>query len=132
MVSFSFSAEASCLVKVLLAFFPAILCVIANRASAQASITENQTTSIYVDAKAGSDSNSGAQASPLKTIQAAINKADANNQKGIGVKVIVNPGVYRETVSISNYKSTSAVLTVQARYVGNGDYFRIRCHYQLG
>ena len=104
--------------KVFFAFLPAILFVVADRTSAQATITENQTTSIYVDAKAGSDSNSGAQSSPLKTIQAAINKADANNQKGIGVKVIVNPGVYRETVSISNYKSTGAVLTLQAATTG--------------
>ena len=104
--------------KALFAFLPAILCLIANRASAQASITENQTTFIYVNAKAGSDSNPGAQTTPLKTIQAAINKADADNQKGIGVKVIVNPGVYRETVSISNYKSTSAVLTIQGTTTG--------------
>ena len=104
---------------VFFAFLPAILFGIANRASAQASVTENQTTSIYVDAKAGSDSNSGVQSSPLKTIQAAIDKADTDNQKGIGVKVIVNPGVYRETVSIDNYKSTSAVLTVQAASTGS-------------
>src|SRR5437764_4841116 len=104
--------------KVLYALFPAILCLYANRASAQASLTENQTTYIYVDAKTGSDSNSGAQSSPVKTIQAAINKADADNQKGIGVKVIVNPGVYRESVTIYNYKSTAAVLTIQAATTG--------------
>ena len=104
--------------KIIFALLPAILCLQANRASAQASVTENQTTYIYVDAKTGSDSNSGAQSTPLKTIQTAISKADANNQKGIGVKVIVNPGVYRETVNISNYKSTTAVLTVQAATVG--------------
>jgi hypothetical protein len=99
-------------------FLPAILCLITDRASAQANVTENQTTSIYVDAKAGSDSNSGAQSTPLKTIQAAIDKADTDNQKGIGVRVIVNPGVYRETVSIGSYKSTTAVLTVQAATTG--------------
>jgi len=104
--------------KVLFALLPAIFWLHASRASAQASVTENQTTYIYVDAKTGSDSNSGTQSSPLKTVQTAINKADADNQKGIGVKVIVNPGVYRETVTISNYKSTSAVLTVQAAATG--------------
>ena len=104
--------------KTFLVFLPAILCLNANRASAQATVTENQTTLIYVDVTAGSDGNSGAQSSPLKTLQAAIDKADADNQKGIGVKVIVNPGVYRETVSVSNYKSTGAVLTVQAATTG--------------
>lgn len=100
------------------ALVPAILCLIANRASAQANVTENQSTYIYVDAKAGSDSNSGAQSSPFKTIQAAINKADTDNQNNIGVKVIVNPGVYRESVTIGNYKSTGAALTVQAASTG--------------
>src|SRR5947209_5829890 len=104
--------------KAFFALLPAILCVIQFRASAQANVTENQTTYIYVDAKNGSDSHSGAQTSPLKTIQAAINKADTDNQKGIGVKIIVNAGVYREALTINNYKSTGAALTVQAAVTG--------------
>ena len=86
--------------------------------SAQANVVENQTTSVYVDAHLGSDANAGAITSPLKTVQAAVNKAGTLNQQGIGVKVIVNPGVYREAVSIGNYKSTTATLTVQAAVAG--------------
>jgi len=89
-----------------------------SRVSAQANVVENQATYIYVDANAGSDSNSGAQAAPFKTIQAAINKASPLNQQGVGVKVIVNAGMYREAVTIGNYKSTSATLTVQAAVAG--------------
>ncbi len=89
-----------------------------SRASAQANVVENQSTFLYVDAKIGSDSNSGAQANPFKTIQAALNKAGVLNQQGIGVKVIVNAGVYRETVVIGNYKTTSATLTLQAAVAG--------------
>lgn len=86
--------------------------------SAQANVVENQTTYLYVDANSGSDSNAGAPSSPLKTIQAAINKAATLNQQGVGVKVVVNPGVYRETVNIGNNKSTTATLTVQAAVAG--------------
>ena len=86
--------------------------------SAQATIVENQTTYVYVDAKAGSDSNSGAQTAPFKTVQAGINKAIALNQQNIGVKLILNSGVYRESVQIGNYKATRAPFTIQAAVTG--------------
>jgi len=48
-----------------------------------------------------------------------VNKANANNQKKIGTKVIVNAGVYRETVNINPVSNQSAVpLTVQAAITG--------------
>jgi hypothetical protein len=100
------------------ALLPAILCVAGNRASAQANVPENQSTYIYVDANSGSDGNSGAQDSPFQTIQSAINKANSLNRQGIGVKVIVNAGVYRETVNIGSYNTTGATLTVQAANPG--------------
>ena len=97
---------------------PATLAAIEGRTSAQANVVENQTTYVYVDASLGSDSNSGAAAAPFKTMHAAINKANTYNQNGTGVKVIVNPGVYREGVTIGDYKVTSAPLTVQAAVTG--------------
>ncbi len=99
-------------------FLLATLTVTGVRTSAQANVIENQSTFVYVDAKAGSDSNSGAQTSPFQTIQVGVNKANSLNQQGIGVKVIVNPGVYREAVTIGNYKTTGATLTVQAAVAG--------------
>ncbi len=99
-------------------FLLATISITGSRTSAQANVVENQSTYIYVDGRLGSDSNSGAQATPFKTIQAAINKASQFNQQGSGVKVIVNAGVYREAVTIGNYKSTSATLTVQAAVAG--------------
>lgn len=93
----------------------AAVAVAGPRLFAQANVTENQTTVLYVDAQTGSDSNSGASSAPLKTIQAAINKANSNNQKSIGTRVVVNPGVYRETVNIDPVSGqTAAPLTVQA------------------
>jgi hypothetical protein len=96
----------------------ATLAIAGDRASAQASVTENESTYLYVDAKAGSDSNSGAQSSPFKTVQVAVNKANLLNQQGTGVRVVVNSGVYREFVNIGNYKTTSAPLTLQAAVAG--------------
>jgi hypothetical protein len=48
----------------------AILAIAGDRASAQATVTENQSTYIYVDGRLGSDANSGAQSSPFKTVKA--------------------------------------------------------------
>jgi len=103
------------------AFFALLIAILAfsgMRASAQAGVTENQTTYLYVDAHSGSDSHSGSKTSPLKTIQAAVDKADTNNEKNIGTKIIVNAGVYRETVNIGAYKSTGATVTIQAAVTG--------------
>jgi Right handed beta helix region len=95
------------------------LMAVGSRAYGQANIVENQTTILYVDAKSGLDSNTGSISAPLKTIQAAISKANANNQKKIGTKVIVNAGVYRETVTINPVSNQSTVpLTVQAAVAG--------------
>jgi hypothetical protein len=104
--------------RVFLALLPAILFFSGIRASAQAYVNENQSTYIYVDANYGNDSNSGASGYPLKTIQEAVDRANANNEKWVGTKIIVRQGVYREYVNIGNYKSTTAPLTIQAAVAG--------------
>ena len=105
--------------KVSLSIFLAVLVLTGSRAHSQASISENQTTLLYVDAQKGSDANAGSTTAPLKTIQAAINKSNTNNQKKIGTKIIVNPGTYRETVSINPVTNqTTETLTLQAASVG--------------
>jgi len=68
----------------------------------QASINEGlETAAIYFDADKVSDSNNGSKTAPLKTIGASVNMALANNYAGIGSRVIVNAGTYRESVAIS-------------------------------
>ena len=104
--------------KILFAFLLAIRMLSGIRASAQAYVNENQSTYIYVDANYGNDSNSGAWGHPFKTIQAGFNRADANNVNWVGSRIIVEPGVYRESVYISNYRSTSAPITLQAAVTG--------------
>lgn len=97
----------------------AALAMAGGRARSQANVTENQTAYLYVDAQKGSDGNSGTSSLPLKTIQAAINKANTNNQKSIGTKVIINAGVYREFVNVPAIsKQTNATMTLQAATTG--------------
>ena len=82
-------------------------------AVAQANVNENEPVSLYVNAQTGSDSNPGTQAKPLLTIQTAVDAAVAQNRKGLGVNILVEPGIYREAVVI-NSLPTSAALTLQA------------------
>ncbi len=57
---------------------------------------------------------------PYKTLQAAINKANTNIENGIGTKVVVNPGVYRESISIrSASPKNAAPLTIEASSIGS-------------
>ena len=104
--------------RLLFALLLAVFVVSGIRSSAQAHVTENQTTYLYVDANSGNDGHAGTKSSPVKTIQAAVDKADTNNQKNIGTKIIVNAGVYREDVNIGSYRSTSAPITIEAAATG--------------
>ena len=97
----------------------AILAMPGVRAFAQANVVENPKTYIYVDQKTGSDANVGTSQEPLKTIQAAVNKAKANNQKSIPTKILINPGIYREFVNIpASYQQTGSLIALEAAQVG--------------
>jgi hypothetical protein len=89
---------------------------IARFCVAQATVNESlETAFIYVDGTKGNDSNSGSSSKPLKTIGAAISMAESNNQSGIGSRVTVNPGTYRESLSMQkNNKDTSLPITIEA------------------
>jgi hypothetical protein len=86
---------------------------------AQATVNEAQESAIiYVDT-AGSDTNPGTQSLPMKTISAAASVAITNNTAGIGTRVIINPGTYREAVAIkAAVNQTSAPITFQAATSG--------------
>src|ERR1051326_87124 len=86
----------------------------------QANVNENlETAFIYVDTANGSDSNPGSVTRPLKTIGAAVTLAETNNVNNIGSRVIINPGVYRESLRVSpSYNSTSMPITFQAAIGG--------------
>jgi Right handed beta helix region len=86
----------------------------------QANVNEGlETAFIYVDVKSGSDSHPGTKTEPLKTIEAAAKMAMANNQKGVGSRVIINPGTYRESIAIGKgFRSTSLPITFEAATSG--------------
>jgi Right handed beta helix region len=121
--------------KFITAILLASLAMAGARARCQANITESQIPAIYVDSKNGSDAalnamstmsasaalakiNSvGTSVAPLQTIQSAINLATLKNQLNIGAKIIVNPGVYRESINIGA-SQTAAPLTIEAANTG--------------
>jgi hypothetical protein len=89
-------------------------------ALSQANINEGlETATIWVDGSKGSDSNSGTQSLPLQTIGSAVTKAIRNNENRIGTRVMIKPGTYRETLSVSRSRqSTSLPITLQAATIG--------------
>ncbi len=100
-----------------------------TRAYSQADITEKQVTPIVVDSEKGNDlavtsalSNSavvGTSAAPLQSIQAAINLANTRIKNNVATKIVVNPGVYRESISLGALSSqASATLTIEAATTG--------------
>ncbi len=105
--------------KALFALLPAILAFSGIRASAQEHVTENQTRYLYVDAQSGSDMLAGSNTAPLKTLQAAVDQAQASVANNIGTKIIVNPGVYRESLNLGGSGSTGATFTIQAAVTGS-------------
>lgn len=62
---------------------------------------------------AAADTNSGTASAPFKTIQAALTRADLHNREGVPVRVVIKPGMYRESLSLGRSGSrTSAPLTI--------------------
>lgn len=102
--------QPSILITFLLPFF-----FLAN-ALGQASVNEGlETAFVYVNGATGSDTNPGTQSQPLKTIGAAATMAVNNNHSGIGTRVTINPGTYRESISLNyNKKDTSLPITFEA------------------
>ena len=117
--------------KFISAIFLASLAMGGAGARCQANITESQTSAIYVDSQKGSDAPLSAMSStnlastslvgtsvaPLQTIQAAVNLATLKNQQNIAAKIVVNPGIYRESINIGPSQTTAA-LTIEASTAG--------------
>jgi hypothetical protein len=94
----------------------AAILLVSHLSFGQATVNESlETAYIYVDGTNGSDSNSGTQTSPLKTIGAAASMAQTNNHSNIGSRITINPGTYRESVILNhNSKDTSLPTTFEA------------------
>lgn len=82
---------------------------------------ERVTVVLIVDAQQSqaSDNNSGTTSLPLKTISKAAALAVQNNRNGIGTKVLIYPGIYRERVIIGvSSKDTDAPIVFEAKTKG--------------
>ncbi len=97
-----------------------LLCSAATIAAlAQANVVENEPVILYVDQAVGHDKNPGTASAPYQTIQAALTKAIATNQTGVGAKIEINPGTYRDVIDLtSTWKQTSAPITFEAATPG--------------
>ena len=82
-----------------------------------------ETAIIFVDVVHGNDTTGpGTSTNPYKTIGKGVSVAVANNAAGIGTQVNIQPGTYRESITMSNSPSaTSLPMTFQA--VTNGTVF---------
>jgi hypothetical protein len=90
----------------------------------QATVNENLETSIiYVDVKNGSDGNPGTQSAPLQTIGAALVIAKTNNAAGIGTRIIINPGTYREALTITAGPNRNSKVPMTLQAAKNGTVF---------
>jgi hypothetical protein len=105
--------------NIAIAVIAGTVCLIPTCIFAQASVVENEPATIYVDAKAGLDTNPGTSSKPFLTITAASKVALANNIKNVGTKILINPGTYRETLNIgSTTNETTSAITFQAAKTG--------------
>lgn len=76
---------------------------------------------VYVDQQnpKASDANDGNRTAPLKTIAQALRLGEAANVRNTGVKVLIAPGIYRETVVLSHTATqTDAPIVLEATEKG--------------
>jgi Right handed beta helix region/Protein of unknown function (DUF1565) len=100
----------------LLALSP--LCMMPLRAAGSTSASAPSVV-LYVDATAGNDNNSGVSGKPLRTIAKATERAVANSRHDISTTIIVGPGTYRESISISAaLEQGQAAITIEAANPG--------------
>jgi parallel beta-helix repeat protein len=79
-----------------------------------------QTLYVNNQAAGASDSNPGTEAQPFRTISRGAKVAQANNEKGIGTKVAIAAGVYRELVSLpQSGKETNAPFILEGASRGS-------------
>jgi hypothetical protein len=117
-VAISGGIEMRCLKGLLLALLTTLIC--SSRALSQANVNEGlETAYIYVDQANGNDNNPGTITQPLQTIGAAVTMAETNNASSVGSRVIINPGIYREAVTVAPLQNgTSLPITFEAALTG--------------
>ena len=74
---------------------------------------ENATLYVNNASPAASDANSGSASSPLRTIQRAVQIADANQLNGVGTTVLIGAGTYRESATFATDRAQTAAIVLQ-------------------
>ena len=78
-----------------------------------------ESKTLYVDTATGSDLNPGTMNLPLKTIGASVTLALSNKVSGLGTKVIIEPGLYPESITINGSLAQSTLpITFEAATSG--------------
>ena len=104
-------------------FLTALAATAGSCAQSQVTAAQSPASAIFVDSQKGSDvvanaATAGSSTSPLQTIQAAVNLANTRNKQNLATTIMVNPGVYRESISIDGAQ-TAAPLVIQASTTGS-------------
>ncbi len=75
---------------------------------------------VYVDeaSPSSSDANPGTEAQPLRTLSAAVALALTNNSRGIGTKVLIGAGTYRDQILLPADHATTSPLIFEAARPG--------------
>ena len=101
---------------------PPAVAAVASPTLALPVIPEEQITSVfYVDGQndSSANTNAGTESLPFPTIGAAVKAATEANRRGIGVKISIAPGVYREQISLPETGfETDAPLVIEAQKAG--------------
>jgi hypothetical protein len=88
-----------------------------------ATVPEDRVTAILsVDVMnpIAADSNPGTPAQPFRTIGAAVQVARSNNLKGVGTKISISPGIYREQILLPiESNATNAPIVIEAQRAGS-------------
>lgn len=115
------------------------LCTLDVRAQAETG-SEPVDAVLYVDQQhpQASDANPGTEALPLRTISKAVSLAGWNVARGVGTRIVVGPGTYRESVEIRGRpRRNRAPLVLEAAVPGEtivsgSDVFEDWTHHEGG
>jgi Right handed beta helix region len=82
-------------------------------------LADSPGVTFYVDGQSGNDGNAGDSARPFRTIGKATDRAVANSRHQLPTTIIVKPGTYRESLSISaSPEQGQAAITIEAANPG--------------
>jgi len=93
-----------------------------SAASAVQIVEDQVQQTFFVDnqSPAASDQNPGTETLPFQTISRGAQVAQSNNEQGIGTKVYIKPGIYREQVMLARSgKETNAPMIFEGTVQGS-------------